>query len=87
MGSAYKLKKDWPQARQWLEKSLSHNRKVQGDSADVLAYTYFHLAGVAQAQGQTKLSRGYAQKSLILAELHKLKDLTEEVQALQRGLK
>jgi tetratricopeptide (TPR) repeat protein len=47
LGSANKLKKDWPQARQWLEKSLNHNRKTHGDSAAVLAYTYFHLASVA----------------------------------------
>jgi tetratricopeptide (TPR) repeat protein len=82
LGAAYKLKKDWPQARQWLEKSLSHNRKTQGDSAAVLAYTYFHLAGVAQAEGQTALSREHAQKSLALAERHKLTELRAEVEAL-----
>jgi tetratricopeptide (TPR) repeat protein len=82
LGSAYKLKQDWPQARQWLEKSLNHNSKTQGDSAAVLAYTYFHLAGVAQAEGQTNLSREYAQKSLALAERHQLADLRAEVEAL-----
>jgi tetratricopeptide (TPR) repeat protein len=81
LGSAYKLKQDWPQARQWLEKSLSHNRKAQGDSAAVLAYTYFHLAGVAQAEGQANRSREYAQKSLALAERHKLTELRAEVEA------
>ena len=55
---------------------------MQGDSAAVLAYTYFHLAGVAQAHGQTKLSHEYAQKSLALAEQHKLKDLAEQARAL-----
>jgi tetratricopeptide (TPR) repeat protein len=82
LGSANKLKQDWPQARQWLEKSFSHNRKTQGDSAAVLAYTYFHLAGVAQAEGQTDLSREYAQKSLTLAERHKLAELRAEAEAL-----
>ena len=82
LGSANKLKQDWPQARQWLEKSLSHNRKTQGDSAAVLAYTYFHLAGVAQAEGQTSLSREYAQKSLALAERHKLAEVRAEVEAM-----
>ncbi len=82
LGSAHKLKKDWPQARQWLEKSLSHNRALAGDSAAVLAYTYFHLAGVAQAEGQTHLSREYAQKSLALAERHKLAEVRAEVEAM-----
>ncbi|MCI0690672.1 tetratricopeptide repeat protein [candidate division KSB1 bacterium] len=41
LGSANKLKKDWPQVRQWLEKSLSHNRALAGDSTAVLAYTIF----------------------------------------------
>ena len=84
LGSAHKLKQDWPQARQWLEKSLRHNRAVVGDSAAVLAYTYFHLAGVAQAESQANLSREYAQKSLALAERHKLSDLRKEVEALLR---
>jgi len=48
----------------------------------VLAYTYFHLAGVARGEGQLSLSREYAQKSLALAEHHKLKELVEEVKAL-----
>jgi tetratricopeptide (TPR) repeat protein len=82
LGSAHKLKQDWLQARQWLEKSLSHNRKTQGDSASVLAYTYFHLAGVAQAEGQIDLSREHAQKSLVLAERHKLNDLRTDVEVL-----
>ncbi len=82
LGSAHKLKQEWPQARHWLEKSLSHNRALAGDSAAVLAHTYFHLAGVAQAEGQTPLSREYAQKSLALAERHKLADLMKEVEAL-----
>jgi hypothetical protein len=43
---------------------------------------YFHLAGVAQAEGQTNLSREYAQKSLALAERHKLTELRAEVEAL-----
>ncbi len=81
LGSGYKLKQDWPQARQWLEKSRSHNRALAGDSAAVLAYTYFHLAGVAQAEGQTPLSREYAQKSLALAERRKLAELRAEVEA------
>jgi hypothetical protein len=55
---------------------------VQGDSASVLAYTYFHLAGVALAEGQTDRSREYAQKSLALAEQHKLVELVEEAKAL-----
>ncbi len=87
LGSANKLKEDWPQTRQWLEKSLRHNRRVQGDSAAVMAHTYFHLAGVAQAEGQTNLSREYAQKSLALAERHKLKELVEEVDALLQEMK
>jgi hypothetical protein len=37
--------------------------------------------------GQPDLSREYAQKSLILAEPHKLKDLAEEVQALLGEMK
>jgi len=82
LGSANKLKQDWSQAWQWLEKSLQHNRTIAGDSAQVLAYTYFHLAGVAQAEGQTNLSREYAQKSLALAERHKLAELGAEVEAL-----
>jgi hypothetical protein len=47
----------------------------------VLAYTYFHLAGVAQAEGQTPLSREYAQKNLALAERHKLAELRAEAEA------
>lgn len=61
---------------------FSHNRALVGDSAAVLAYTYFHLASVAQAEGQTDLSREYAQKSLALAERHKLADLRSEAEAM-----
>ncbi len=86
LGAAYKLKQDWPQAVLWLEKSVSHNLRVQGDSASVLAYTYFHLAGVAHAQGQPARAREYAQKSLALAERHKLAELRKEVAALLREM-
>lgn len=82
LGAAYKLQQDWPQALHWLEKSVSHNLRMQGDSASVLAYTYFHLAGVADAQGQSARAREYAQKSLALAERHKLAELRNEVEAL-----
>ncbi len=54
-----------------------HNRKVQGDISAMLASSYFHLAGV----GQANLSREYVQKSLVLAEHHKLTDLRAEVEA------
>lgn len=82
LGSAHNVLKNWAKAKEYLKQSLAHNRRVQGDSAAVLAYTYFHLASVAQAEGQTNLSREYAQKSLALAEHHKLTELRAEVEAL-----
>jgi len=82
VGLTLKSLRRWPESERFLRRSAEHHRKVQGDSAAVLAYTYFHLAGVAQAEGQTPLSREYAQKSLALAEHHKLAELREQVQAL-----
>lgn len=82
LGSSHKLLKNWAKAEQYLQQSLAHNRRVQGDSASVLAYTYFHLAGVAQAQGQSARAREYAQKSLALAERHKLTELRAEAEAI-----
>lgn len=86
LGSAHKSLKNWQKAEQYLRRSIEHNRVVQGDSAEVLAYSYFHMAGVCQAQGQLERAREYAQKSLVLAELHKLTDLRGEVEALLREL-
>ncbi|MGH7599145.1 MAG: hypothetical protein ACREOI_22545 [bacterium] len=48
---------------------------------------YSLLAGVAQAEGQTNLSREYAQKSLALAERHKLADLRAELEALLKQIR
>ncbi len=87
LGSAHKSLKHWPQAEQYLQQSLAHNLRVQGDGASVLAYTYFHLAGVAHAQSQSARAREYAQKSLALAERNKLAELRKEVEALLREMK
>lgn len=84
VGLSLKSLKHWTQAEQYLQQSLAHNRSVQGDSAAVLAYTYFHLAGVAHAQSQPARAREYAQKSLALAARHKLAELQKEVEALLR---
>jgi tetratricopeptide (TPR) repeat protein len=77
--STIKSLQRWSEAERFLRQSAEHYRKTQGDSAVVLAYTYFLLACVAQAEGQTPLSREYAQKSLALAKRHNLTDLRAKV--------
>jgi len=44
------------------------------------------MSGVCQAQGQLESAREYAEKSLALAEHHKLTDLRKEVETLLREL-
>ncbi len=82
LGSAHKSLQDWVEAQRWLEKSIAHNRALLDDSAVVLAYSYFHLAGVYHAQSQPDSARFYAQKSLALCEHHALAELQEKVRVL-----
>ena len=82
LGSAHKLAQNWPLAKQFLRRSVAHNRATQGDSAAVLAFTYFHLAGMHQAQSWADSARFYAQKSLTLARKHALEDLIKQAEAL-----
>ncbi len=39
IGSAYKVAEKWQDAREWLGKSLTYNREINGDRASVLGYT------------------------------------------------
>ncbi len=66
LGSAHKLREDWPEALAWLRKSAAHNRAVAGDSASVLGFTYFHLAVVFHRTGAADSARFYIEKSLAL---------------------
>jgi len=86
LGAAFKLQHNWSQAQDYLYRSVSHNRAVQGDSAAMLAYSYFHLAGVHLAQSHADSARIYAQKSLGLATHHELSELQEEIKSLMGQL-
>ncbi len=86
LGSAHKVLRDWPKAEQYLQQSIAHNRAVQGDSAQVLGYSYFHLAGVSQAQNQSHKAKEYAGLSHALVKQHQLEELQKEVEALLREL-
>jgi len=86
LGAAHKIKKNWPQAEDYLHQSIQHNRAVVGDSAAVLAFTYFHLGGVLHAQAQPDSARYYAEQSQVLAQKHGLKDLQEEIRALLESI-
>ena len=86
LGAAYKISKNWPLAEGYLRQSIQHNRAVVGDSAAVLAYSYFHLGGMLHAQAQADSARYYAEKSHALAQKHGLKDLLEEIRALLESI-
>lgn len=68
LGSANKVRKDWPEALRWLRKSVAHNRAVAGDSASVLGFTYYHLADVFYQTNQPDSARYYVEKSLVLRQ-------------------
>ena len=82
LGSAHKLLQDWERAKDFLYRSINHNRAVQGDGAAVLAYSYFHLASVHHEQSKPDSTRVYALKSLILCQQNALRELQQKVQAL-----
>jgi len=82
LGSAHKANENWQEAEVYLRQSVHHNKTVQGDSASVLAYTYFHLAGVMQAKAEADSSRYYAKISQNIAQKHALTELLENIDAL-----
>ncbi len=73
LGSAYKVKKDWEKARQWLTKSIAYNQQF-GDSVSVLGYSYGHLCEVHAAQKESEPAIAAGEKSLALCRKHHLKD-------------
>lgn len=86
IGSAHKSRKDWSEAEAYLRRSVAHNTAIQGDSAAVLAYTHFHLAGVLRATARPDSARHHAAHAEALAARHELAALLEEIQALRTAL-
>ncbi len=91
LGSAHKIRRAWPEAQQWLRKSITHNRAIAGDSAAVLGYTYYHLADVFQQTEQPDSARYYIQKSRHIREtleddegLQETLELQEKIQLLKK---
>jgi len=86
LGSAYKASKNKQQAEFYLRQSIQYNRAVLGDSAETLAYSFFHLGGLFQARAELDSVRYYAQKSEAIAKKHGLKELLEKIYTLLTSL-
>ena len=87
LGSGYKTAKNWQQAEYYIRQSIRYNEAVQGDSAAVLAYSYYHFSCIWQIKAQPDSVRYYAEKSQTLAKKHGLNELLEEIRALLSSVK
>ena len=81
LGSAHKDLENWKEAEDFLQKSSEFNTALKGENAPVLAYTYFHLAGVMEGKKKKKRAKEYAEKARIIAEKNELTDLNEKINA------
>ena len=86
LGSAYKLKKDFTQAKNWLYKSWAFNRALDGDSTAVLAYTYYHLADVYSQTGAADSTLYYLNKSEPIIQKHQLAGLQDDIKVLRQKM-
>ena len=86
LGSAYKLKKNFTQAKNWLYKSWAFNRALNGDSTDVLAYTYYHLADIYSQTGAADSTLHYLNKSEPIIKKHQLAGLQDDIKALRQKM-
>ena len=86
LGSAYNLKKDFTQAKNWLYKSWAFNRTLNGDSTAVLAYAYYHLADVYLQTGAADSTLYYLNKSEPIVQKHQLAGLLDDIKALRKKM-
>jgi len=87
LGSGYKTARNWQQAEYYIRQCIRYNEALQGDSAAVLAYSYFHFSCIWQIKAQPDSVRYYAEKSQALAKKHGLNELLEEIRTLSIPLK
>ncbi len=80
--AAYKSENDLSNAESYVRKSILFNRTLAGDSAAVLAYSYFHLSDILNRKAQLDSVAYYAQKSIAIARKYGFVGLLKEVSSV-----